>query len=441
MTDLCSTLVGATVRVGWRRVSRPKLSPFEPSKSGHGTPTARDRTIRNARLGCATGAIYERSLRSPHEGCRLAVKRVATVAHGLGVKAELSKHETTARKSLFEDRFVGEGGAVALGKFDALHIGHRSLACRAAQLGDPWLLSFTGMAEVLGWEPRLPLVAPCDRPRIMQLWAGPCGGTVPRECSLPFATVRGLTPQQFVETLAYDLHVKGVVAGRNFRFGFKAKGTSTDLELLGQKHGLKVGIVDVLALAMCEISGAEAEDCEPGTLTCFPVQVGDAREVSSTRVRRALLEGDVQLVAELTDRLYRLVVDLPPSDMMDPGAAVLDQGPMARLVPKGPSLFFPKKCFLNEPPGRGCYTVLASRFAEVGTAAIDITSHGLMHGIAHSVGVGSSLDGFVVMTEAGLFVSLDNGMPVMDALRLREGSPQGLTRVCLDFVQLFPGSN
>lgn len=46
------------------------------------------------------------------------------------------------------------GGIVALGKFDALHIGHRELAIQAAKVGRPFLLSFVGMAEVLGWEPR-----------------------------------------------------------------------------------------------------------------------------------------------------------------------------------------------------------------------------------------------------------------------------------------------
>lgn len=46
------------------------------------------------------------------------------------------------------------GGIVALGKFEALHIGHRELAIQASKAGTPFLLSFVGMAEVLGWEQR-----------------------------------------------------------------------------------------------------------------------------------------------------------------------------------------------------------------------------------------------------------------------------------------------
>lgn len=53
------------------------------------------------------------------------------------------------------DFFVmAPGGIVALGKFDALHIGHRELAIQASKVGAPYLLSFIGMAEVFGWEPR-----------------------------------------------------------------------------------------------------------------------------------------------------------------------------------------------------------------------------------------------------------------------------------------------
>lgn len=43
---------------------------------------------------------------------------------------------------------------MALGKFDALHVGHRELVIQASRVGTPFLMSFVGMAEVFGWEPR-----------------------------------------------------------------------------------------------------------------------------------------------------------------------------------------------------------------------------------------------------------------------------------------------
>jgi phosphopantetheine adenylyltransferase len=44
------------------------------------------------------------------------------------------------------------GGIVALGKFDALHVGHRELAIKAAKVGRPFLLSFVGMVGNLGMD-------------------------------------------------------------------------------------------------------------------------------------------------------------------------------------------------------------------------------------------------------------------------------------------------
>ena len=82
-----------------------------------------------------------------------------------------------------------------------------SLAVRAAGLGAPWLLSFSGMAAVLGWPPRAPLVAECDRGRVLRSWARACGGCEPRLRLVPFAAVRGLQPAEFVRVLAEDLQV------------------------------------------------------------------------------------------------------------------------------------------------------------------------------------------------------------------------------------------
>lgn len=109
---------------------------------------------------------------------------------------------------------------VALGKFDALHQGHRSLAIQAAKLGgQPCLLSFSCMAEVLGWPARPPLVAPCDRSRVLRSWTSACGGLTPRQRYLPFREIRHMAPQEFVKCLALDLQAAGVVAGANYRFG------------------------------------------------------------------------------------------------------------------------------------------------------------------------------------------------------------------------------
>ncbi|XXG40527.1 hypothetical protein AAC387_Pa01g1221 [Persea americana] len=220
------------------------------------------------------------------------------------------------------------GGIVALGKFEALHIGHRELAIQASKAGTPFLLSFIGMAEVFGWEQRSPIVAKCDRKRVLSSWAPYCGNVVPVEFHLEFRHVRHLSPQQFVERLSKELKVRGVVAGENYRFGYKAAGDASELVRLCKEFGLGAYIVT---------SVMDKHQCSSDR----PSQGDNPRErgqVSSTRVRRALAEGDMKYVSELLGRKYRLVLS------MNGGCVVVEKRMSA-----------PKSCMLNQQPREGLY--------------------------------------------------------------------------------------
>lgn len=200
------------------------------------------------------------------------------------------------------------GRHVALGKFDALHTGHRALAAAASTAGPPALLSFAGMAEVLGWERRLPLTAPADRPRVLaRHWAPHCGGRTPAEAALPFAGIRGLGPEEFVELLA-ELGVRGLVCGANYRFGFRAAGTAADLVAFGEARGLRVAVLDLVA--------------DP--------DVGGAAPVSSSRVRELVGRGEMAGVRRCLGRPYRL---LGPAAAAAGGGLALPAGGALNLVP------------------------------------------------------------------------------------------------------------
>ncbi|KAG0602545.1 hypothetical protein M758_10G021800 [Ceratodon purpureus] len=222
-----------------------------------------------------------------------------------------------------EDHSHVEGGVVALGKFEGLHLGHRALAERASELGTPVMLSLSGMAEVLGWEPKLPVVASDDRARVLESWGKHCRDMVPKEHVLEFAKIRKLSPEQFVEKLANELKVKGAVAGADYRFGFRASGKALDLVEFCKKYGLESAIVEPVM---------DSKDA-PAVDGCSK----DKGQVSTTRIRKALAEGDMKRVAELLGRNHRLYIEVKDS------------------VQKENVISFPIANVLNQPPTVGSY--------------------------------------------------------------------------------------
>ncbi|KAF8118688.1 hypothetical protein N665_0002s0004 [Sinapis alba] len=219
------------------------------------------------------------------------------------------------------------GGIVALGKFDALHVGHRELAIQASRIGTPYLLSFVGMAEVFGWEPRAPIVAKCDRKRVLTSWDSYCGNKAPVEYEIEFASVRHLTPREFVEKLSKELRVCGVVAGENYRFGYKASGDASELVRLCEEYGIGAYIISSVMDKKQDKEKRDSGDSK------------DRGQVSSTRVRQALAAGDMSYVSELLGRAHRLILQISPGDIQS-----------ERRV-----LSVPRSSVLNLPPGNGTY--------------------------------------------------------------------------------------
>ncbi|XP_054817672.1 FAD synthetase 1, chloroplastic-like [Prosopis cineraria] len=220
------------------------------------------------------------------------------------------------------------GGVVALGKFDALHIGHRELAIQASRAGPPFLLSFAGMAEVLGWEQRAPVVAKCDRKRVLSSWAPYCCNMVPKEYQVEFSRVRHLSPRQFVEKLSKELRVRGVVAGENYRFGYKAAGDASELVKLCQEYGMEAYVIKSVM------------DKNQNSATFSTNNPKEKGQVSSTRVRQALAVGDMRYVTELLGRQHRVVLMATDPEGFSVGNFKFSA---------------PKSCLMNLAPKEGLY--------------------------------------------------------------------------------------
>ncbi|CAN1174831.1 FAD synthetase 2, chloroplastic [Linum perenne] len=195
------------------------------------------------------------------------------------------------------------------------------------------------MAEVLGWEPRAPIVAKCDRHRVLSSWAPYCGNVVPAEFQVEFSNVRHLTPRQFVEKLCKELEVTGVVAGENYRFGYKAAGDTRELTQLCKEFGIQA----------CIINSVMDKHQDPSKLDLNDFK--DKGQVSSTRVRHALAAGDMEYVTELVGRRHRLMLTL---------------NGFARDSSRR-KISAPRSSLLNLPPKDGFYENCSVFVGEVGT--------------------------------------------------------------------------
>ena len=90
--------------------------------------------------------------------------------------------------------------------------------------------------------------------------------------------VAGWSPARFVDEVVRPLHPRRIVVGENFRFGFRAAGTTATLAELGA--------------GQFEVTG-------------IPLLTDGTQPSSSTLIRHALADGDLGRVRELSDHGYR----------------------------------------------------------------------------------------------------------------------------------------
>lgn len=171
----------------------------------------------------------------------------------------------------------------ALGNFDGVHRGHQSILTRAlerARAGD-------GLALAITFDPHpLKILAPHLDLRFltgfeekMRLLAGVgMDATLCLSFTPEFARQ---SPHEFARrVLVEEVGVTAVFVGDNFAFGKARSGTARDLVRLGRELGFEVEIVPTVTI------GATA--------------------VSSSRIRNALLQGDVTTATQLLGRPYAL---------------------------------------------------------------------------------------------------------------------------------------
>ncbi|MDR3717221.1 MAG: bifunctional riboflavin kinase/FMN adenylyltransferase [Bryobacteraceae bacterium] len=186
-------------------------------------------------------------------------------------------------RSLEEARASFAPSAVTIGNFDGVHAAHhelmRTVVGLARECGArPSALTFSPHpAEVVAPE-RAPLLlsSPAERCALMER------DGVEQALILPFDEhVSSLDPEAFFREILVDtLGARAVVVGENFLFGRKQRGDVRTLRALGERYGVRIGIVPAVKWR--------------GVL------------VSSSEIRRLLAVGDVSRAARLLGRPFAI---------------------------------------------------------------------------------------------------------------------------------------
>ena len=165
---------------------------------------------------------------------------------------------------------------VAIGVFDGLHKGHkrviRVVEKRASKIG--------GTACVVTFDPHpVKVLRPEQGPprisslghRLRMLEEGGVDLAVVIKFSASFARMK---PAEFIENvLIKRLGARELIVGENFHFGKRRSGRTAELKRLSEKHGFSIKTV--------------------------PMVKGSGKDISSTRIRRLIVSGDLGRASRL----------------------------------------------------------------------------------------------------------------------------------------------
>ncbi|WP_299210281.1 bifunctional riboflavin kinase/FAD synthetase [uncultured Tateyamaria sp.] len=210
------------------------------------------------------------------------------------------------------------GASVAIGNFDGVHVGHRSVI-DLAQTAAP-----DAPLGVLTFEPHPREFFAPDAPPFRLMSQAARASRLEKMgirylFELPFHSgLAGLSPEEFAQDVICDgLGLSHVVVGADFCFGKKRAGTAADMERFGREMGFGVTVAPLLERA--------------------------DNTVSSTAIRQALSDGRPQDAADMLGHWHRI------------------EGPIIGGEQRGRTLGYPTANMSIDglhPPAFGVYAVL-----------------------------------------------------------------------------------
>ncbi|WP_294156375.1 bifunctional riboflavin kinase/FAD synthetase [uncultured Clostridium sp.] len=171
---------------------------------------------------------------------------------------------------------------IALGSFDGLHLGHLSLIHKVHEEaqkngGKSIVYTFKNHPRAVLKKDNVPrlLMNNDEKADILQ------------ECGIDMlyfqefdSDFMKMTPNEFIEFLIKKFHAKGLVVGFNYKFGYKNMGDTKLLQELAGEYDFKLFVM---------------EPC-----------IYEGEVISSTRIRKAIEDGEVQKACEMLSHPLRL---------------------------------------------------------------------------------------------------------------------------------------
>ncbi|MDM8562299.1 bifunctional riboflavin kinase/FAD synthetase [Candidatus Marithioploca araucensis] len=180
-------------------------------------------------------------------------------------------------------RFQYQGCIATIGNFDGVHLGHQTVLQQLVNKGKDLQLP----TVVIIFEPQpqeffAPNKVPARLTRLREKLVAMHNSGVERVLCLHFnAKMAAISAEDFIQKiLVKSLGVRHLVVGDDFCFGRKRQGNFADLRQAGKQYGFTIESQDTFIL-------------------------GNER-VSSTRIRQALVQGNMQGARELLGRPYTL---------------------------------------------------------------------------------------------------------------------------------------
>jgi len=167
------------------------------------------------------------------------------------------------------------GTSIALGNFDGVHIGHAAVIRCAVDSGSltSCVLTYKKLPLSVLTGKKAQKITPTSIKRKAVEKLG-----IEVYINIDFETVRNLSPEEFVVLLKEKLNAKKLCCGYNFCFGKDRSGDTETLIMLGKKHDIEVNIM--------------------------PQVIENGEAVSSTRIRKAIANGEMEQASRLLCRNF-----------------------------------------------------------------------------------------------------------------------------------------